>query len=182
MSTPTSAVRDRSISVTKSGDSYTVADVPAAETLIAIQSLADQVQFPNGLAYDTGEVANLTVAQVDELAAAGEGVSWQNNGIASPIAAEGSPLSATVAGADGDNSIAALATNQYTATVTFANGDTAAFDETNSVAAGVVWATSDAAVATVDATGLATGVAAGTCTITASYQGVSATSAVLTIT
>ena len=182
MSSPQAAVSERSVSVTVSGDSYTVADVPTAETLIAIQALADQVQLPNGLAYDTGEVAFLTVAQVDELAAAGEGVSWQNDGIASPIAPEGSPLSAVVAGVDVDDSIAALATNQYTDTVTFASGDTAAYDETNSVAAGVVWATSDAAVATIAATGLATAVAAGTCTFTATYQGVSATSPVLTVT
>ncbi len=180
--TPKSVVRERSVSITKTGDSYTVADNLADEALVQIQALVDQVQFPNGLAYDTGDIALLTVAEVDQLDSASEGVAWQNDGFADSIQEEGTIVSISVAGADPDDIIVHPTTNQYTATVLYASGVTEAFDETNSVAAGVVWASGTPATATIAGTGLATTVAAGTTLITATLRGVSDTAPLLTVT
>lgn len=66
-------------------------------------------------------------------------------------------------------SIAAGATQQFTATATYSDGSTA---NTTSTA---TWTAANAAMATVSATGLATGVAAGSTTVTASVSGVSGT-------
>ena len=85
-------------------------------------------------------------------------------------------VSMVATGADGDNSIAAAATNQYAATATYNTGETA------DLVAVATWTSSDTAVATVDAAGLATGVAAGTAVITAYYRGVTAVAATLTVT
>lgn len=183
MATPKSVVRERSVSIEKTGDSYTVTDNLADEALVQIQALVDQVQFPNGLAYDTGDVALLTVAEVDQLDSASEGVAWQNDGFADSIQEEGTIVSIAVAGADADDLITNSATNQYTATVTYASGVTEAFDETNSVAAGVVWVSSAPTIATIAGTGLATAHATndGTTLISATLRGVSGTAPVLTV-
>ena len=67
--------------------------------------------------------------------------------------------------------IAALATQQLTAVVKNANGETLtvqkAVNEGVLSSTGVTWTTSNAAKATVSASGLVTGVASGSCTITA---------------
>lgn len=63
----------------------------------------------------------------------------------------------------GTASAAALATSQLTATATLADLST------SDVSGTAVWASDNVAVATVDAAGLVTGVAAGTCNITATY-------------
>ncbi len=72
-------------------------------------------------------------------------------------------------------SISAGATQQFTATATYSDGSTA------NVSSQAAWSSSDDAVATVNSTGLATGVAAGSATITASLNGTSGT-ATLTVT
>lgn len=71
-------------------------------------------------------------------------------------------------------SIAAAATEQFTATATYSDGSTA------NVSTTATWTSSSAAVATISSSGLATGVAAGTATITATLSGVSGT-AMLTV-
>jgi hypothetical protein len=72
-------------------------------------------------------------------------------------------------------SIAVNGTQQFTAVVTFLDGHT---EERTSSAA---WSSSNTAVATIDTTGLANGVSAGTSTIRATVQDVSATTT-LTVT
>jgi len=69
-------------------------------------------------------------------------------------------------------SIAAPATSQLSAIVYMQD------DASRTVTAAASWSSSDTGVATVSTTGLVTGVAAGTATITASHLGVSATCAV----
>ncbi len=95
------------------------------------------------------------------------------NVLAVPLAV----ASIAVTGADGDNSIAALATNQYTALATYNDSAVHALSATD-----FTWASSNTAVATVNASGLATGVAAGTAVITAYYKGITGTAATLTVT
>lgn len=72
-------------------------------------------------------------------------------------------------------SIAAGATQQFTATATYSDGSTA------NVTSTTTWATSNMAMATINAAGLATGVASGPAKITASLSGMSGT-ANLTVT
>jgi uncharacterized protein YjdB len=72
-------------------------------------------------------------------------------------------------------SIAAGATQQFTANATYSDGTTGA------LASGVTWTSSNTAAATVSSTGLATAVAAGTSTIKAAADGFTAT-ATLTVT
>ena len=68
------------------------------------------------------------------------------------------------------------ATQQFTATGTFSDSSTA--DLTSSA----TWASSNEPVATIDASGLATGVSAGTSNITATQDGVTSNSATLEVT
>lgn len=71
--------------------------------------------------------------------------------------------------------IAAGATQQFSATATYSDGSTA------SVTSTVTWTSSTTAAATINSAGLATGVAAGSSTITAALNGVTGTAA-LTVT
>jgi len=73
-------------------------------------------------------------------------------------------------------SIAKGTTRQFTATVTMSDGSQ------QNVTSAADWTSSNPTTATIDSAGLATGVAAGTTNITASYQGVTAPPAVLTVT
>ncbi|HLI03012.1 MAG TPA: Ig-like domain-containing protein, partial [Terracidiphilus sp.] len=66
-------------------------------------------------------------------------------------------------------SIAAGATQQYTATGTYSNGST------QNITGAVTWTSSNAAAATINASGLATGVAAGSTTITATSGSIAGT-------
>lgn len=74
----------------------------------------------------------------------------------------------------GAASVAALATQQMLAQGGFKDGGTI------SLTAAATWSSSDEDVATVSSAGLVTGVASGTCTITATYNGISGT-AVITV-
>jgi hypothetical protein len=71
-----------------------------------------------------------------------------------------------------DPTIGLAATQQFTATANYSNifGNTTTEDITSSV----TWASGTTTVATIDAKGLATGVASGTTTITATYGSISA--------
>ena len=65
------------------------------------------------------------------------------------------------------------ATAQFTATATMADGSTQ--DVTNQAA----WSSSDSSIATVSSSGMVTGVAAGSVTVAATYQSVSASDAIV---
>lgn len=72
-------------------------------------------------------------------------------------------------------SIAALATTQLSAVAMFVAGNS------QNVSALATWATSDALVATVNASGLVTGVGAGSCSITATWSGVASNPCTVTV-
>ena len=74
------------------------------------------------------------------------------------------------------SSIAAGATEQFTATGTYSN------NSTQNITTSVTWSSSNSSVATISTSGVATGVAAGTTTITASSGSASPGSYVLTVT
>lgn len=194
MSTPQSVVRDRSVSVTQVDDHYTVTDRFPDEALVLIEvngsatpgeaTHMSNVQLPNGLPYRSGQVAELTIAQVDEIDASlftdgltGGGALLTNNGFAPGLQAEGSAIALAVAGAGGAT-LGNSATKQYTATLTYANGDTEAL---TLLADGVVWTSSTPAVADIDDDGLATSfLVDGTTEITATFRGLTG-SATLTV-
>lgn len=73
------------------------------------------------------------------------------------------------------DNLAVGATQQFTATGTYSDNSTA------DITSEVTWASSDEAVATIDAAGLATGVAEGTADITASLSGVTSPAVTLTV-
>ncbi len=73
-------------------------------------------------------------------------------------------------------SMAAGATDQFTATGTYSDGST------QDVTSEVAWSSSNTAVATINASGLATAIAAGSTTITAAMSGVTSNPAGLTVT
>jgi len=81
----------------------------------------------------------------------------------------------SIAVSPGTASIAAGATQQFTATATYSDGST------GNVTSTATWASSTVSAATIDAAGLATGVAAGSTTVTASVGSVNVT-ATLTVT
>jgi len=73
-------------------------------------------------------------------------------------------------------SIAAGATQAFTATGTYSSGPT------QNITSSVTWTSSSTTVATIASTGVATGVAAGTSNITASLDGITSSTAALTVT
>lgn len=81
------------------------------------------------------------------------------------------PTVKSIAISPGNADITAGATQQFTATASYSNGTTA------NVTSGVIWTSSNAAVASITPAGLATGIAAGSSTLTASLGGVVATAA-----
>jgi uncharacterized protein YjdB len=85
------------------------------------------------------------------------------------------PTVSSIAITPGAATVAPAATQQFTATATYSDGST------GSVTATASWTSSTASVATISASGLATAVASGATTITASLNGVSGT-AMLTVT
>lgn len=104
--------------------------------------------------------------------------------LALPIAACTNPLIDSLAVSPSTQAVTVGQTAQFTATGTVGHGSnhpSTTQDDTNSV----TWTSSSPAVATISSTGLATGVAAGTTTITASMNGFTGTitaSATLTVT
>lgn len=80
--------------------------------------------------------------------------------------ADATPVATSIAVSPATATIAADSTQQFTATVSDQNGDTMAD-------VSVTWSSSDESVATVDATGLATGVYPGSADITASAESIS---------
>lgn len=145
--------------------------------------------------YNDGSTANLTSSVVwtssnPATATVSEG------GVAAGVSAGSTTITATMSGVTGSAaltvtaaavtvtsisvspstaSVAAGATQQFTANAIYSNGTTSALTSS------VTWTSSNTAVATISSAGLATGVAAGTATITAAADGYTAT-ATLTVT
>jgi hypothetical protein len=94
---------------------------------------------------------------------------WSCGGDSSPTASTPTPVATSITLSEASLSFTSLGTtSQLSATVKDQNGATMA-------SATVMWATSDAAVATVSSTGLVTSVTYGTATITAKSGSASAT-------
>lgn len=175
-----------SVSVVRTDDAIVVASRPTdfARVRVTIGAGHFNVQLPNGFAYNEGDTAFLTIAELDQLSPevfidpAGDGVPvLTNDGFIDSVQEEGTILYITVTPDDAD--IAPAATQQFTATATYANGETEALGNDQ----GVVWVSATPAVATIDEdTGLATAVADGTTQITASVRGVTSVAEVLTVT
>ena len=120
-----------------------------------------------------------------------------NGGLATGVGPGSTTITATAAGTPGatatlnvlqlqsiaistpNTNIAAGATAQFTATGTFNNGS--GTPVTQDITNQVTWNSSNQAAATIDSTGLATGVAAGQTSITASLLGVNSNSVTLTV-
>ncbi len=160
---------------------------------------------PSLLSMAVGEMAQLTVTlkAADGKVLAGRTVTWTSSdqaiatvsetGIVTAAAAGTATITATSEGVNGTATVTVTVTQQPVATVEVtpnngnfvAVGGTLQFTATVKAADGsvlvgrpVTWTTSNAAVATVSATGLVTGVAPGTATITATSEGVSGTATV----
>lgn len=97
------------------------------------------------------------------------------SGTAALTVTASAPTISSIAVTPATPSITAGSTQQFTATATYSNGTT------GNVTSTATWTSSKTSVATISSAGLATGVAAGSSTITASVSGVSGT-AVLTVT
>ncbi|HVQ97711.1 MAG TPA: Ig-like domain-containing protein, partial [Mycobacterium sp.] len=97
------------------------------------------------------------------------------SGTASLTVTGSAPTISSIAVTPGSPSIDAGSTQQFTATATYSNGTT------GNVTTSVTWTSAKTSVATINASGLATGVAAGTTTISAAHNGVTG-SASLTVT
>lgn len=139
------------------------------------------VQLPTGFAYDGGDVVELTQRQVEMLNPAAIGAGQPIETL-TPVrgfeVGDGTYASFAIdslAVTPADPSVVGTATQQFTATATVDGGATV------DVSSDVAWSSSDTGVATIDGAGLATGVAVGTTTITATIGGVTAT-ATLTVT
>ena len=168
---------------------------PAAPTLssIAITPASPSIaagatqQFTATGTYSDGTTSNLT-ASVTWASSSTAAATINAAGLATAVAAGSTTITATdgaisgttmltvtaapppvitsIAVTPANASIAAGATQQFTATATYNNGTTANITST------ATWASSATAVATINASGLATGVAAGSTTISATLTGV----------
>ena len=147
-------------------------------------------QFAATATYSDGSTAD--ISSTATWAAASSGIATVNSsGLATGVAAGSTAVSASMNGMSGTTmlsitggttktltsiavtpgnaSIAVAATEQFTATATYSDGSTANISTT------VTWATASAAIATINSTGLATGVAAGSSSVTATLSGVTGT-------
>jgi hypothetical protein len=98
-----------------------------------------------------------------------------NFGITAPSGASLSSISVTAASPDNSEGLPIGAEQQFIATGTYSDGSTA------DITTQVTWTSSDITIATINADGLATGLAEGIVDITASLSGVTSPAATLTI-
>jgi len=152
-------------------------------------------QFTATGTYANGSTANIT-SQVTWSSSNTTDATINSSGLATGAAAGSATITATLSGVSGKTtltvsaatgtissvavtptnpSIAAGSTQQFTATATYSNGTTA------NVTDSATWSSSNTSVATINSSGLATGVLAGTTTIQATDQG-QAGSTTLTVT
>lgn len=139
------------------------------------------VQLPTGFAYDEGDVVTLTEREAEMLDpdAVGPGLPIETLTPVRGFEVGEDTYSAfgvtSLAVTPATPSVVGTATQQFVATATLDDGTTV------DVSSDATWTSSDVGAATVDGDGLATGVAAGSTTITATLGGVSGT-ATLTVT
>jgi uncharacterized protein YjdB len=182
-------------SETKSGTSViTVSPVPVST--VVVQPLQDTL--------NVGGTAQLTAVTKDSIGGVltGRTVTWGSSdpttasvsasGLVTAVKVGGATITATSEGKTGNSAITVLQVPVATVTVTPASttitaGNTAAFTATTKDAQGnvltgrtVTWGSNNTAAATVNSSGVATGVAAGVATITATSEGQSG-SATLTV-
>lgn len=170
---------------TKSLSSVSVAPVSASIAINAAEP------FTATGSYSDGSIANLT-SSVTWTSSKPAVATLSADGVATGLSAGSTAITATMSGVTGSAtltvtaaavtvtsiavspstaSIAAGTTQQFTANASYSDGTKGA------LASGVTWASSNTAAATVGSDGLATGVAAGTTTITAAADGFTATAA-----
>jgi uncharacterized protein YjdB len=181
----------------KSGtSSITVTAVPAAVTTVTV--------VPTSASIVAGATATLqaTVKDQNGNVMTGQTVTWATNnalaatvnssGVVTGAAAGSATITATSAGKSGASSITVTAVPPVVTTVTVAPtsasvvaGGTTTLqatvkDQNGNVMTGqtITWTTSNAAAATVNSSGVVTGVAAGSATITATSSGKSGTSSI----
>jgi hypothetical protein len=151
-------------------------------------------QFTATASYSDGATANVT-SSATWTVGTGSVATISNVGLATATAAGSTSITATLSGVSSsanltvqvppptlvsvsvtpaNPSIQVGATQQFTATANYSNGST------TNVTSTATWSSSATAVATINTSGLATGVTAGSATMTATYQGVSG-STILTV-
>src|SRR5438105_3578574 len=170
----------------------TISSVPGAPVAVS----------PVAAGLTVGATTQLTATPEDSSGTAltGRAVTWATSnaavatvsvsGLVTGVAAGSATITATSEGQSGTSAltvtnvpVASMTVSPATATVTIGTTTqlTATPKDANGTALSgraVIWATSNAAVATVSASGLVTGVAAGSATITATSEGQSGTSAI----
>ncbi len=181
-------------SSTGSSSTTTLTAIAIAPTDPSLAVNATQQLTATG-SYSNGTTANIT-ASVTWSSSNTAVAAVSTGGLATGASAGSTTITATTAGVSGTNtltvtsatptikaivvapsapSIAAGATQQFTATATYSDGSTAA------VTSSATWSSSNSAAATVNSSGLAAAVAIGTSSITATVNGISG-SASLTVT
>jgi hypothetical protein len=169
----------RSSSGTKTLESLSVTPATASIAVGVTQ------QFQATGTYSDGSSANLT-SSVAWSSTTGSVASVNASGLATAAATGATSVIASLSGVSGSSqlsvtaapltsiavtpataSIAVGATQQFTATGTYSDGSTA------NLTSSVSWSSSDASIASIASSGLATGTAAGSTTITAALGGVS---------
>lgn len=182
----------------KSGSTpVTVTNVPVASVTVQPQSTTigqgSSVQFSAILKDSSGAV--LTDRVVVWSSSNGAVATVSPSGIVTGTGAGSSTITATSEGVSGTGAITVTATTVPVASVTVSpSADTVTVGQTTTLTAttkdasgnvltgrAVTWATSNASVATVSASGVVTGVAAGIATITATSEGKSGTATITVI-
>jgi hypothetical protein len=162
--------------------SLTTIEVTPASPSIAKNT---KVQFTATGHFSDGDAQNLT-KQVTWASSAGSTATVDTTGLATGIAPGATTITATLGGVTGSTTLTvdtstltsiavtpvnpAIAVNtkqQFTATGRFSDGDT------QNITQQAIWTSSVGAIATIDAVGLATGIAPGATTIAATLSGVS---------
>ena len=164
----------------------TLSSIAVTPASASIKAGATQ-QFTATGTYSDGTTKNIT-ASVTWSSSSAAVATINSAGLATGVAAGSATISATLSGVSGKASLtvgsasatvssiavspatasfAASSTQQFKATATYSDGTTA------DVSSSVTWSSSDISVATINASGLATGVASGSSTITAALSSVS---------
>ncbi len=160
-----------------------IAVTPATSSI----AVAATAQFAATASYSDGSTANVT-SSATWTSSSPSVATVSTGGVATGVAAGSSTITASLSGINGTAaltvtaapvtvtsiavtpqgaSFAAGSTQQFTATATYSNGSTA------NVTSSAAWSSSNTSVATIDASGLATGIAAGSTTISASLDTIS---------
>ena len=176
--------RDSRTASSSRGDAVTVAPTSASVVVGATTTLQATVKDQNGSVM-TGQTVTWTTSNA---AAA----TVNSSGVVTGVAAGSATITATSSGKTGTSSITVTAVSPVVTTVTVAPtsasvvaGATTTLqatvkDQNGNVMTGqnVTWSTNNAAAATVNSTGVVTGVAAGSATITATSSGKTGTSSI----